>query len=132
MPRKRPSTEVPSPGTAEFSTWFGQQLADHIKDPAGLIDVLRAVTNIRRIKIMLLMSDISDLVTQAGLLNIEALALFDLLAEEMERDLAHTIGGLEKLAKVTAALKAVARDSVDFVARFRAAASRNPVSEPPA
>ena len=89
-----------------------------MEDPAALIDVLRTVTNSRRIKIMLLMSDISDLIAQAGLLNIEALALFYLLAEEVERDLAPTIGGPEKLPRISTALKAVTRDSTDLVARF--------------
>lgn len=103
-----------------------------MEDPAALVAVLRTVTNIRRIKIMPLMSGISNLIVQAGLLNIEVLPLLYLLAEEVELDLAQTIGGSEKLARVTVALKAVARDSMDFVTQFRSVAAGNPVSESPA
>ena len=86
-----------------------------MEDPAALIDVLRTVTNIGRIKIMLLMSDISGLIAQAGLLNIKALALFYLPAEEVERGLVQTIGGPEKLGRGTVTLKAVARNSMEFL-----------------
>jgi hypothetical protein len=49
MPRKRLSRNVPSPGTPEFSVWFGQQLADHTEVPNALIDVLWALPNIKHI-----------------------------------------------------------------------------------